>query len=1125
MHATQLLAASLKHYRRTHLSVGLGVAVATAVITGALIVGDSVRGSLRELVVEGLGDVDYALTAPHPVRASLAEQISAAPGAPDHLRHLAPALMLPAAGSLREGGKTRFARDLTVLGVPAGFANFQRSGPDDDGWSIADGAVWLTPDVATDLGASVGAEVVLRLPSPSAVPADSPLGDRSDTTQGLRLRVDRVLPESGLARFSLVPRQRAPRNVFVSLPTLQRAVDLPDQANLLLAASVISSPKAHAWLNNAVKLQPADLGLTVHQVQDGQAVQLESDQLVLPPAAVDAARRAWGEPNVQPVVTYLANTLSHGDHQVAYSTVTGVESTELLGPVLDPSGVPIAIGEDECVLNDWAAAALEAEVGDPIRFTYYQPESTHGQLIEAPPRSLTLKAILPLRDAGGRPTSVADPKLTPTLEGVTDADTINDWDLPFELVEPITQADEDYWDDHTTTPKAFVAPSLAKQLWQTRWGAVSLVRAPRDSIAGDPTQRLLDAIEPSDFGLVFQPVKQRGLKAASGTTPFDGLFFGFSMFLIASSVLLIALLFRLGVDQRRREVGLLLATGWRPAAVGRQLLWEGAVVADVGAAVGVLLGVGYAWLMLAGLRTVWVAAIAAPFLQLHVRWQSVLLGYGVGAVTGLAAIWWAVRGVKNQPPRRLLAGYAGGTGAGVRASRVSPTLAGAALLIAITLAVLGGAQQGEAQAGLFFGAGASVLAACVLWARSRWLRRRTSSAAPGRFGLSWLALRNVARNGGRSLLTIALVGAASFLILAISAFRLPPTEEGVGGYDLLATADQPLHYDLNTEDGRFEYGFGAAEDKQLQGWRFDALRVYQGEDASCLNLYQTRQPRVLGVPQGLRADFGWADCQASGPSCLDALSEDLGLDDDGRRITPVVLDFNTAMYSLKLYDGVGAQMTIQDAAGRPATLQVVGLLKNSMLQGDLIVGEAEFLRLFPDVSGYQMLLCRAVDGAAAAGPMAALLEDQLSDYGLDAQDTRRRLAGFLAVQNTYLSTFQTLGALGLLLGVVGVAVVQLRSVAQRRGELALLRASGFSTTRITTLVLRENLVLLGSGLAAGALAAMVALAPQTWQHDTRPPWIPAAGLVSLILLVGLVVGWIATRGMLRAPLIQSLRSE
>ncbi|MEM1305502.1 MAG: ABC transporter permease, partial [Planctomycetota bacterium] len=334
-------------------------------------------------------------------------------------------------------------------------------------------------------------------------------------------------------------------------------------------------------------------------------------------------------------------------------------------------------------------------------------------------------------------------------------------------------------------------------------------------------------------------------------------------------------------------------------------------------------------------------------------------------------------------------------------------------ILAASLAVVG-VTSGiswsiEARAGVFFGAGAAMLAALLLFVRGRLAVRR--DAATKAFGEWALAARNVARAPGRSLLTVALVACASFLILAISAFRLAPSEEGTGGFVLVAQSDQPIHHDLNTPEGRIELGFRSADEELLDRFRVHALRVHDGEDASCLNLYQTRQPRVLGVPDpaAVLGRFAFGDGGA-------ALEED-------DATVPAALDFNTAMYSLKLYGGVGSRLTIRDGVDQPVDVEVAGLLKNSILQGDLLVAEQDFLELYPATGGYRFFLIEptAADESntlADSGELAAMLEDRLSDYGFDAEDAERRLAGFLAVQNTYLSTFQSLGALGLLLGAV-----------------------------------------------------------------------------------------------------------
>jgi putative ABC transport system permease protein len=368
------------------------------------------------------------------------------------------------------------------------------------------------------------------------------------------------------------------------------------------------------------------------------------------------------------------------------------------------------------------------------------------------------------------------------------------------------------------------------------------------------------------------------------------------------------------------------------------------------------------------------------------------------------------------------------------------------------------------------------------------------------------------------------------LIVAISAFRLDTGDEGTGGFTFVATSDQPIHFDINTPAGRQELGFSDADENLLANWPSIGLRVAAGEDASCLNLYRPTQPRVLGLPQEFvdRGGFGWAKSASSDENPWTLLSKELGNDAAGRPIVPVVLDMSTAIYSLHL-SGVGARFEIRDAADRPVTLEVVGLLKNSVLQGNLLTSEANFLRMFPDVGGYRYFLIEpkgdSAPGEAVMAAVSRALESTLSADGFDVDSARDQLAGFLAVQNTYLSTFQSLGALGLLLGTVGLAIVQLRSVLERRGELALMRAGGFAPRRLVEMVLFENGVLLVGGLLVGLVAAAVAMLPQWAPEGASVPWIALVALLGTISVVGLLAGWLATRSAVRAPIVAALRGD
>jgi putative ABC transport system permease protein len=359
---------------------------------------------------------------------------------------------------------------------------------------------------------------------------------------------------------------------------------------------------------------------------------------------------------------------------------------------------------------------------------------------------------------------------------------------------------------------------------------------------------------------------------------------------------------------------------------------------------------------------------------------------------------------------------------------------------------------------------------------------------------------------------------------------MSPTDEGVGGFDLLAESSQPIYENLNSETGRQELLADKAD--ELAGATVLSLRLKPGDDASCRNMYQPTQPRILGVtPQfidyfdepKLDARFGWAASVAKGEVEMKnpwhLLTEAQTADDT----VPVVLDQNTAMYSLRLYGGIGQTFEVTYAGREPIKFCVVGLLANSVLQGNLLIGEADFKRLFPQISGYRFFLIRTPSGKAEQ--IAGVLEDRLGDEGFDTVDARSRLDDLLVVQNTYISTFQSLGALGLVLGTFGLAAVQLRSVFERRKELALLRAAGFRRTRLAEMVLLENLVLLVGGLAIGTIAALITVLPQMVFGAARPPIADLAIMLGVVVIVGVATGLIAVRATVNAPLVAALRGE
>lgn len=1172
----RIVVRSLIYHWRMNAAVALGVAAATAVLTGALLVGSSMRGSLKHLALDRLGRVDDVLVGGKFFRRELADEVASDPGFRQHHASAVPAILFPH-GTVAQaaGSDRRRASQVLVIGCEDSF--WDLGNPEVRPRQPLDrGQIVLNAPLAEELGASVGDQLVLRLPEASDVPGDSPLGQREGRIRGISgLEVVDILPAESLGRFSLQSSQINSRNAYVSIDTLQRPLDMEGRVNTILATRESGQDQdAFEALDAALSPSLEDYGLMLRRVRqsftadDGSEpdvvfdyFNLSTDRLLLEPAVESAAKQVWADRDAQPVMTYLANSIDklvdEGDPPtgVSYSLVAGLDNSAKLGPLFSDDGAPLApLADDQIVLNSWLADELQAKPGDRIRLTYYAPETTHGQL-EEQSADFTVSDIVTIVEPSSpyrrnrpavydkRPTAANDPDLTPLVKGVTDQDSISNWDAPFPVdYDRVLPRDEEYWQNHRTTPKAFISLAAARRLWASRFGETTSVRfacpegidldgseqaALRQQAAAALDQRLQK--DKAALGFTFLPVKQQAIKAASGTTPFDVLFLALSFFIIAAALMLVALLFRLGVERRAEEIGTVLSVGLRRRAVSRMLVAEGTLVAGAGGLLGAAAGVGWAWLILEALRTVWVGAISTPFLELYAPPGTIFAGYASGVVVSAVTIAWSVRRTRRLSIRRLLAGQA--TEESDILIRRRPGAGWAAGLLAagaIGLAAWAPKLGGEAQAGAFVGAGAMILTALLLVCRMLLISGGRLSSKPGAISLWTLAASNAGRNPGRSTMTIGLMATACFLIVAMSSFRMDPTLSGAGGFSYLAESSEPIFSDLNQPDAQKDL---LADDASiLTGGTVLALRVKPGDDASCNNLYRPNRPRVLGVSPALIAyydDPSSAHFQFAAHAGDDAAVEAnpwrvlAGRHGDGP--VPVVLDKNTAMYSLQLYKGIGEQFSIDYPGGNRVDFQVAGLLSNSIFQGMLLVGDADFVKAYPDISGHRYFLVNTAAGTEER--VEEVLEERLSDYGFDMTSSRRKLSDLLAVQNTYLSTFQALGAVGLLLGTFGLATVQVRNVLERRRELALMRATGFRRGRLAIAVLVENTVLLVGGLTTGFIAALAAVLPHMLVGGAKIPLANLTVTLVVVLAVGMISSLASVRTTLRAPVLAALRQD
>jgi len=391
-----------------------------------------------------------------------------------------------------------------------------------------------------------------------------------------------------------------------------------------------------------------------------------------------------------------------------------------------------------------------------------------------------------------------------------------------------------------------------------------------------------------------------------------------------------------------------------------------------------------------------------------------------------------------------------------------------------------------------------------------------------------ISIDYAARNPGRSLLSAALVGCACFIIVAVAANRKDfaadelTLNSGNGGFSLVARSDIPLLPDLNTNTGRAELGFASNDSDSLASVHFFPIRMLPGEDASCLNLYQPQQPRVLGVSQ----EF----IRRSGFTFHSMIDKNTGIEKNPWRlleeqiapgVIPAIGDFNSVKWIMHL--GLGRDLIMRDEYGKEIKLRFVGLLEASIFQSEVIIAEQNFLKHFPGVNGHTYFLIESPKSETER--VSAVLENALRDFGFDVTSTHKKLADFQAVENTYLSVFQTLGGLGLLLGTIGLGIVLIRNAIERRGELATLRAFGFRRSTLTLMLTAENAYLILTGIVIGAFSALLAVTPHLTSGNAQIPWLSLCLSLLSVFGVGLIASLLAAFYALRIPLLPALKAE
>ena len=1085
MNFIRLIIRDFQHYRKAFLAILAGTLVSTAVLTGALMLGDSVKFSLERLTDVRLGKIRYALRADgRYFRKGLADDLCRKTGG-----IIAP-VMISEGIAINTENKKRVNR-IQLLGIDG---RFTRLWDKPDACPDANTAV-ISRNTAEKLQLKPGDDILLRVSKQGMAPANAPFVAEKSPMAALRFRVKAIADDEQMGRFSLNNNEAAPYTVFILLDKMDELLDLKGRANLLLMAG--NAMADHNHLDTLLRLvwRTEDASLDILPLNQEGRYEIKSGRIFIDDKTAAAVKATL--PASQPFLTYLVNSFSCKGRTTPYSFVTAAPY-DFLGS--DP-------GPDGIIINSWLAADLGVKQGDSLRLKYFVMGS--GRQLREDSSVFVVHRVRTMQD------DIWDPSLMPDFPGMSSAGNCREWETGSAVdLKKIRQKDEDYWNKYRGTPKAFISLATGRKLWANPFGSLTSIRFNAGAgKSGAIGPNILKKLSPREQGLAFIPVYEEGKNSASNSTDFGNLFLSLGFFIILAAMLLVALLFSLHIQTRIKESGVLSAIGFNKQQIFRILFTEGLILAAAGGITGALAGILYNRLMLLGLNTIWQDAVGASTLVMKIRVSTLFLGALSGTLTALPVMLIVLYTNLRKPAWwRAQSGHVIRTAKEKRKMLISLFSAILLCLSSIGLIVFLLSGSGINNISLFLVAGALMLAGGSFAYYFLLIRRSITTKSDG--NMISLAFKNAALKRSRTMTIMILLALGIFSIVITAANRRTfygsenDPHSGTGGFLYWAETSIPLRYDPASPMGNKEYAL--SDQPCLQNLRITSMQRLDGDDASCLNLNQAAHPAILGIPLNTFQ-------QREAFSFLELLP---GIDRDnpwislqkplGPGIIPAFADQTVITWGLQ--KKIGDTLFYTGGNGEKTGLKLMGGLDNSIFQGYLLISDSLFRFYFPSVVGFKNFL---IDGSAASGAsIPETMESDLRDYGMNVTPTSEKLASFNAVENTYLSVFMLLGGLGVIMGIFGLGLALFRNMLERKNELALYTVLGYKQNYILKLIIAEYMGILFAGTCLGILSASAGILPSLLSPAYHFP-----GLVLLLLPVFLLNGvlwvWLSARAVLR----------
>ena len=775
---------NIRYFARYYRLVALSVVVAVMVIVGSLVVGDSVRGTLRHQVEERLGNSETIIFAN---QSYLSDEILQEESLRGNCRGYL----------LSQGFISHNGRMIPVMVW----------GCDDE--DLDYGIAKINSALAEELDNDNAEDIVLRLPAKGLIPSGSLFVTKNYTTS-IRLKISSTKSAEEGGNINLRNEQTEPFNIFLSRKELAEELGADGKINIIFSDKSISNEQ---WLKT---WQSRYSGLEISPREQGS--EITSSRVFLQADVVETLCRQ--NPSLNRLHSYLANHLrSDKGGDIPYSFVTAVEEYE--GYKLEP---------DEIILSDYSANRLGVTIGDDVTISYFVADDLKNLSTDS--LTLRVKAIIPIEILQ------QDKGLSAEFPGLSDVERCSEWDsdLPIDM-DLITDEDEDYWYKYKQTPKALIAYNAVLEDWANDYGTATALRC--DMNAEDVR---IDNLTPEMFGLQLIHPRKDALYAANNGVDFSSLFLALGFFIIAAALLLMYNPLSEMYSERSKEINLIRIIGFTDQRIKRKLFTEALPIVFFASIIGVLCGVLYTQVILLLLESVWKGATHTATFHLTLHTSTIIIGAVTSIVMAICVVWVAIK--RAISPSSDNKSVQANTKSGLWKMAIYAIIL---FILTTATYVYCLAGKGSVLLSVVAGC-CAMITAIVIFRGIILQKRQKEISNPKltikRFSNSKMyATRN---QTGLSLVVLAF-GVFIVFVVGLNRRSFDNRVElnaATGGYSLWCESSVAMQHDPTTTEGRKKLGIDAEWNDRF---KIMTCFRYQGDDASCLNLNKVSEPTVLGV--------------------------------------------------------------------------------------------------------------------------------------------------------------------------------------------------------------------------------------------------------------------------------------